>query len=334
MRASLYSHCVKRLLIKPPPLEVFINLAAYFLNKIYFKRTSLKFYPISMVIYLTKRCNYSCSFCYAQEALDKRNFKNDLTLPQMEELMQTPFGRKALRVGLLGGEPFLNKDIFRMLRRLKELGKITTVVSNASLITGEKIPMLLDSQLDVLGLSLYDNNRRHVERVVRAIDGKLKYWVQTVIDAGEIGKMESIIEFCLSIGCENLQISNCVPLGEKNQGQPIYEDNEEYLKEEKRLKAKYKGKINISWVQLLPRQPRPRACAMPFSYVHIDNMGNLGACCMRPPDGKKFGNVFQDEDAWNRPYYLKLRQSMYDLNQAPMEECKHCDNLHRDLYRI
>jgi MoaA/NifB/PqqE/SkfB family radical SAM enzyme len=334
MRASLYWHCLWRLFLYPPSPLVFWNLFSYFVNKSLLKRRKLSFYPLSLVVYLTKRCNYKCSFCYAQDSLNPRNFENDLSLEQMKEILNNPFGRRALRVGLLGGEPFLNRDIFALIKLLKKHGKITTVVSNASLITQEKIPLLLDSGLDVLGLSLYDNNHHHVERVAQAIRGKMKYWIQAVVNAREIEKLEPMIEFCLKIGCENLQISNCVPIGGMGADCAIYDDHTAYFEEEQRLKAKYKGKINISWIQPLPRKPVKRACAMPFSYVHVDNKGNLGACCMRAPDGSKYGNIYEGLKTWNSPFYLDLRESMYDITKEPLDVCRHCDNLHQDLYRI
>lgn len=253
--------------------------------------------------------------------------------------MDTPFGRKALRVGLLGGEPFLNKDIFRIIEELKDQRKVITVVSNASLIQGEILENLLASRLDLLGLSLYSNNRQHVARVIQAIEGKVQYWVQTVVSSKEIHQLESIIDFCLSLGCRCLQLSNCVPTP-SDQGMSedlaIYEDNQEYLNEKKRLIRKYESSdIKIEWINLLPRDTRaPRACAMPFSYVHIDSAGSLGACCMRAPDEKIYGNIFRDRNVWNSEYYLKLRKSMLDSSIEPMDMCKGCDNLHRDLYRI
>lgn len=336
MRFSLYWYCVKRLFLFPPHPRVFLNFAAYLLNQHVFKRTVLRFHPISVVLYLTKRCNFKCTFCYAETVLDRRNHETDLTLDQLKELLETPYGKNALRLGLLGGEPFMNPQIFELLAEIKRRGKITTIVSNASLIKGETLDRLLKSDLDVLGLSLYANNRPHIERVVKAVNGKLQYWVQTVISADRIHEMEEIAAFADSIGCRNLHFSNCVPIDGQHSDPPIYEGNQEYLAMEARLKRNYAGRINIDWVNLLPRPKaeRKRACAMPFSYVHLDNKGNLGACCMRAPNGSLYGNVFQDKDSWNLPFYRKLRESMLDPKQDALDVCRGCDNLHKDLYQI
>ncbi|MEK6577975.1 MAG: hypothetical protein AABZ55_02000, partial [Bdellovibrionota bacterium] len=93
-------------------------------------------------------------------------------------------------------------------------------------------------------------------------------------------------------------------------------------------------KLNIGWLVPISKNPIKRDCAMPFSYVHLDNLGNLGACCMRPPDGDLYGNIFTEEDAWNRPYYIHLRRTMMNSQLKPQDICKNCDNLCQDLYQI
>ena len=65
--------------------------------------------PVSIVHFLTNRCNARCSFCFID--FDNPNtFKNELTLGEIEKLTQT-FGKSLLNVNLTGGEPFARKDI-------------------------------------------------------------------------------------------------------------------------------------------------------------------------------------------------------------------------------
>ena len=75
------------------------------LNNIYFKKTE----PVSIVHFLTNRCNARCSFCFID--FDNPNaFKNELTLNEIEKLTKS-FGKSLLNVNLTGGEPFARKDI-------------------------------------------------------------------------------------------------------------------------------------------------------------------------------------------------------------------------------
>ncbi len=78
---------------------------AHVLNNIYFKKAE----PVSIVHFLTNRCNARCSFCFID--FDNPNtFKNELTLPEIEILTKN-LGKSLLNVNLTGGEPFARKDI-------------------------------------------------------------------------------------------------------------------------------------------------------------------------------------------------------------------------------
>ena len=78
---------------------------AHVLSNIYFKKAE----PVSIVHFLTNRCNARCSFCFID--FDNPNtFKNELTLPEIETLTKN-LGKSLLNVNLTGGEPFARKDI-------------------------------------------------------------------------------------------------------------------------------------------------------------------------------------------------------------------------------
>ena len=68
--------------------------------------------PISVVHFLTNRCNARCSFCFID--FDNPNtFKNELSLDEIKILTEN-FGETLLNVNFTGGEPFARKDITEM----------------------------------------------------------------------------------------------------------------------------------------------------------------------------------------------------------------------------
>ena len=69
----------------------------------------LKKYPISLVHFLTNRCNARCSFCFI-DFDNPETFKNELTLDEIEKLSKT-LGNSIQNINLTGGEPFARKDI-------------------------------------------------------------------------------------------------------------------------------------------------------------------------------------------------------------------------------
>ena len=63
--------------------------------------------PISLIHFLTNRCNARCSFCFID--FDNPNsFKNELTLDEIDKLTKN-LGNTLLNVNFTGGEPFARK---------------------------------------------------------------------------------------------------------------------------------------------------------------------------------------------------------------------------------
>lgn len=74
-------------------------------SNLYFNRNE----PISLVHFLTNRCNARCSFCFI-DFENPKTFSNELSLGEIELLTQN-LGKSILNVNFTGGEPFARKDI-------------------------------------------------------------------------------------------------------------------------------------------------------------------------------------------------------------------------------
>ncbi len=98
-------------------------------NNIYFSKKE----PVSIVHFLTNRCNARCSFCFID--FDNPNtFKGELTLNEIEKLTKN-LGKSLLNVNLTGGEPFARKDITEVAKLYIKNTTIQSiyVTTNASL---------------------------------------------------------------------------------------------------------------------------------------------------------------------------------------------------------
>jgi len=65
--------------------------------------------PISLIHFLTQRCNARCKHCFI-DFDDPETFKDELTTKEIEKLTKS-FGDELYSVYLTGGEPFLRKDV-------------------------------------------------------------------------------------------------------------------------------------------------------------------------------------------------------------------------------
>ena len=119
-------------------------------------------------------CNYKCGFCYAGFASAKRSH-----IPQSElhEIIRQigslprPNGVGARKVTFAGGEPLLSPTAIDDIAFARTQGLVTSLVTNGSLLTEEKIRQLA-TVLDWLTISIdsldADTNRR-IGRAARGI---------------------------------------------------------------------------------------------------------------------------------------------------------------------
>lgn len=115
---------------------------------------------------LTRRCNFSCYFCHG-EGVEKD--VKDLMQPEDFEFLvsfcKEKFGWDT--VTLTGGEPFMRKDIDKIIDNLYGLGIKLTVVSN-----GELINKYYDSfnKIDRLNVSIHSFNEEIYDKIVQRKD--------------------------------------------------------------------------------------------------------------------------------------------------------------------
>ena len=71
--------------------------------------------PISLVHFVTNRCNARCSFCFI-DFDDPKTFSHELTLDEIDKLTKN-LGKSLLNVNLTGGEPFARKDLTEIAKK-------------------------------------------------------------------------------------------------------------------------------------------------------------------------------------------------------------------------
>lgn len=321
---------LKSLLTNPPPFSVLKNTVLY---KLFPNSLAVMHTPISLVVYTTKRCNFKCEFCFTYGDLNKPDWKDfELTVDGFRSILNSSFGRQALRVGFLGGEPLLNPHLFQFLAEAHSRGKITTVVSNGSLINDTVKKELSQNFPTMLGLSWYGNNQENIFSLSEWLSENKKYfWVQAVIASDEIALMHKKLELAKKNKITNLIFSNYNPVYSGKVEKVIFDDNSDFaLISKDILKLAKSFKINLTLPQPIQRNPIKRNCQMPFSYVHLDSKGVMGACCFRSPD-KKYGNIFE-KNSWNSESHQELRSTFLNTEKSPLHECRYCENFSRDLY--
>lgn len=135
--------------------------------------------PVSVNLPVTNKCNYDCRFCFAVFR-DKKCWVDDSRIMDMPEILKEMGTEK---ITLEGGEPFLYDELEKLLKRFKDTGMTTSVISNGSLINEANLERLSD-HLDWLTLSI-DSTRESVEKELGRGDGN---HIERVVNIGKLSK--------------------------------------------------------------------------------------------------------------------------------------------------
>jgi len=104
--------------------------------------------PLAVNYHLYKPCNYRCRFCFATY----RDIQGQLDLDDARRLLRALREAGAEKLNFAGGEPTLHPHIGELLRESKQLGFVTTLITN-----GARLDALLDAHacaIDWVGLSV------------------------------------------------------------------------------------------------------------------------------------------------------------------------------------
>lgn len=106
--------------------------------------------------HLTDRCNYSCKFCFMQTLIGKEA-DMELAKSVIAELRQLGI----TKLNFVGGEPLLHPNLVDFAAQAKGEGLTVSVVTNASLLTVDKL-LQLRPFVDWIGVSI-DSSRDDLE---------------------------------------------------------------------------------------------------------------------------------------------------------------------------
>ena len=109
----------------------------------------------SVNFHLTKVCNMRCKFCFATFN-DLENVKHDFHLSS--EIIQQIAAAGFEKITFAGGEPTLVKELPALAKLAKSLGMTTTIVTNGTKLSEEKLYNELIPHVDWVAISIDSSN--------------------------------------------------------------------------------------------------------------------------------------------------------------------------------
>ena len=111
-----------------------VNKIRFFKN-LYFTQNE----PISLVHFVTNRCNARCSFCFI-DFEDENVFSNELSIQEIDKFTKT-LGKSLVNVNFTGGEPFARKDLIDIARKYCQ----NTTIQSIYITTNGSLPQRIEN---------------------------------------------------------------------------------------------------------------------------------------------------------------------------------------------
>ena len=146
------------------------------LKNLYFKKNE----PVSLVHFITNRCNARCSFCFI-DFDNPKTFKGELSLDEINKLTKN-LGKSLLNVNFTGGEPFARKDIIDIAKTYLK----NTLIQSMYITTNASLPDRIEN----------------FAKTINSIDNELELNFQISIDElpekhDKIRKIKNLFDNCL-----------------------------------------------------------------------------------------------------------------------------------------
>ncbi|MGQ9680107.1 MAG: GTP 3',8-cyclase MoaA [Candidatus Bathyarchaeia archaeon] len=119
----------------------------------------------SLRISLTQRCNFNCFFCHRE---GESNPKGEMTVEEIEAIVEASSSLGVKKVKLTGGEPLLRVDIVDIVERISPYVEEVSMTTNGSLLE-EKVGELKEAGLSRVNISLH-SRRRDVFKMITGQD--------------------------------------------------------------------------------------------------------------------------------------------------------------------
>ncbi len=259
--------------------------------------------PGSMKIEITRRCNLNCKHCLADSSPE---LYPELSLHEISDLMGQAKKLGVASIGIVGGEPFMRKDLPQIVEATANLGMYYSVSTNGMLITQKNVKQiktkyLLKASVSIDGDSAYHNylrqNNNAYSFAFRGI-GILKSENIPVAIAMMINKenkhlIEAVIEDAIGVKADFFIINDLIPTGrgvEIKDNCLSYAEYMEVTAQMRDYRKEYGDKINILWKGMDPGGPGDKdlgnifnsKCGAALTELTVNNEGFVLPCPFLP----------------------------------------------------
>ncbi len=288
--------------------------------------------PNTVKLELTNRCNLKCKHCLASAGASNQ----ELTLQDIESILQQAKALGVSAIGLVGGEPLLRRDLGAIIDIISQLRLSFSISTNGMLVDEAIIATIKRQNLLKVSVSLDGNQefhnelRGHPQAYQQAVAGirlltqhGIKVAVAMVITRDNCLLIEHVLQTAIESGATFFMVNDMIPVGRGTAIEDTCLTYAEYQEHTARMKAytqAYGDKIQILWKGMRPNG-RPdnsfgffmkSICGAALTELTIDQAGYVLPCPFLPRTNE---NIFQKSllDIWYYSEELAEYQRRDDL---------------------
>lgn len=294
----------------------------------------LVFSPPNIIIAVTARCNKRCEFCFFVNELNQDDAEQlELSYERFLDIINHPLVINGIRIAFSGGEPLLNKDLFKMVREARSRGHIVSIITNGKLLR-KRSAELLACPPDFLTITYYPEDREQLADALPLFVGKVPMKLDFILSKSRLAEVENVLKLAVAVKARLVDIENMMITGSiSSKEQPLREDDVELQRLKSRLNKEYAKQVPINWRKPLPKLGKEKTpkCRVFWHSLQVDAKGRISPCCQWPLHTYQ-DNIFANNDAWNSELMISLRKQM--RNGDIHDYCKDCNALYEDYLGI
>jgi pyrroloquinoline quinone biosynthesis protein E len=231
--------------------------------------------PRWLLAELTYACPLQCPYC--ANPLEYEKYKNELSTEEWIRVLTEARKMGAVQLGFSGGEPLVRKDLPILVKKARELGYYTNLITSGYKLTEEKISTLKEAGLDHIQISIQASSeelndyiagtesfqeKKEVARLIKAQGYPMVLCV--VIHRLNIHQMEDVLEMAIELGADYVELANTQYNGWALLNRDMLLPTAEQFKEAEAIAHRYQekllGKMKIYYVVPDYYEGRPKAC--------------------------------------------------------------------------
>jgi radical SAM protein with 4Fe4S-binding SPASM domain len=311
--------------------------------------SELKKHPLTVSVYLTRKCNLRCITCYISAG---NPLRDELSINRWLEVIRKISDLGVEYVYLLGGEPTLlgKENLTKIIRETKEMGMKIGISTNGILLDRETVRAIKNAGIDQIQLSI-DGSNAEINDKIRG-KGSFEAAINASKNLNEEGidfstsmtltslnyfQSHDFIKLSEEIGAKAATILVAQPFGRAEYYNYIIPTKSQIQKAYELIKS-YNSKINVvlngfrfyldDFVNIgleLMKSSKVESsfsiCPAGRSRFVIDSNGDIYGCELLITPKFKEGNVLKDnlKDVWDRGFSI-----FRERDPIKIEDCKSC----------